>query len=46
MEAAAAIAMSVVAYKTRLLFDKMRGPGAASAASPEKPEAPHAPGAT
>jgi len=45
MDTAAAIAMSVAAYRTRLMFDKMRGQ-TATPASEEKPEADHPPGAT
>ncbi|MDW7711651.1 MAG: hypothetical protein SCH98_14375 [Deferrisomatales bacterium] len=46
MDAAAAISMSVVAYKTRLMFERMRGPGGSPSASPDTAAAPHAPGAT
>lgn len=45
MDAAAAIAMSVAAYRTRLMFDKMRGQTAVPA-SGEKPKADHPSGAT
>ena len=45
MDVAAAIAMSVGAYKTQLLFDKMKGQAAATATEGEA-EAAHPPGAT
>lgn len=45
MDATAAIAMSVVAYRTQLMFDRMKGQ---AAAPPTKEEAAgsHPPGAT
>ncbi len=46
MDAAAAIAMSVGAYKTRLLFDKMKGPVEAPTANAGEAQASPPPGAT